>query len=134
MIIYLIQKNDLRTIALVEQDIQSQLGHADSTEQVTIEDYQPEKIKIVTTSNQNSLLVLTDNYFPGWKAYIDGKETTIYRANYTFRGIVVPLGTHTVQFRYEPVSIKIALTLCAFGSGILLVILFGKLKKVKSDR
>jgi len=49
-------------------------------------------------------LVLTDTYYPGWNAYLDGKRVPLVRANYLFRAISAPAGAHRVLFRYEPVS------------------------------
>ena len=43
-------------------------------------------------------------YDVGWKAYIDGMKTKIYRTNHDFRGIVVPKGKHEVEFIYKPES------------------------------
>jgi hypothetical protein len=82
--------------------------------------YTANKINIVTENPQNALLYLSDNYYPGWKAYIDGKETEIYRANYTFRTVVSPSGKHLVEFVYEPQSWKIGLTLTIMGLCILI--------------
>jgi uncharacterized membrane protein YfhO len=49
------------------------------------------------------LLFLSETYYPvGWKAFIDGKETTIYRLNYLFRGVVIPFGQHKLEMRFEP--------------------------------
>lgn len=47
-------------------------------------------------------LVLTDTYYPGWKAAIDGKQVEILAANIAQRAIVVPPGTHEITFSYEP--------------------------------
>lgn len=66
-------------------------------------------LSIETSTNKDSLLVLTDNYYPGWKAFIDGQETKIYRANYTFRAIVLPKGNHMIEFIYSPESLKIGI-------------------------
>ena len=52
-------------------------------------------------------LVLTDSFYPGWNAYLDGKPVPIYRANYMFRGIDAPAGNHAVVFKYEPASFMI---------------------------
>jgi hypothetical protein len=54
-------------------------------------------------------LVLADNYYPGWKAYVDGQETRVNRAEKIFRSIEVPAGTHKIIFRYEPVPFRIGL-------------------------
>lgn len=55
------------------------------------------------TATGNNLLFISETYYPvGWKASIDGAETTIYRLNYLFRGVVVPPGRHKVEMRFEP--------------------------------
>ena len=51
-----------------------------------------------------SLLYLADTFYPGWKAYVDGIKTKIYRANYNFRAVPLPPGEHQVEFRYQPLS------------------------------
>ncbi len=47
-------------------------------------------------------LVLTDQYYPGWHAYADGKEAPIVRANYLFRAVPIQKGVRKIEFRYEP--------------------------------
>jgi len=85
-----------------------------------ISDYQPNKISINTQSKTNQWLLLTDSYYPGWKAYIDGKLTKILRANFTFRAIPVPAGNHTIIFSYRPDSFKYGLIISTITlSGIL---------------
>ncbi len=71
--------------------------------------YTPNKVKIKTDSKGNSLLFLSDSYYEGWNAYLDGKKTKIYRADYTFRAVYVPKGIHEVIFKYEPLSFKLGL-------------------------
>jgi len=62
-------------------------------------------VQVKTRTDQDSYLVVLDGYYPGWKAFIDGAETKIYRTNYDFRGILLPAGDHTVDFLYQPSSI-----------------------------
>jgi uncharacterized membrane protein YfhO len=62
------------------------------------------------------MLVVLDNYFPAWKAFVDGREVPVHRANHTFRAIAVPAGDHTVTFRYDPAELRT-------GAGISLVVL-----------
>jgi hypothetical protein len=50
----------------------------------------------------NGFLVLLDSYYPGWQAYVDGREAEILRGNYAFRAVEVPMGSHEVEFRYRP--------------------------------
>jgi uncharacterized membrane protein YfhO len=53
------------------------------------------------------LVVLTDTYYPGWKAYLDGKKVDIKLTDHAFRGIVVPAGTHEIVYKYDPASFKL---------------------------
>ena len=72
-------------------------------------DYNGPKIK--TNANRASILFLSDSYYPGWKAYVDGKETTILKANYRFRAVLVPAGNHEVSFSYEPFWFKVGMVI-----------------------
>ena len=67
---------------------------------------------------ENGLLVLSDTYYPGWKAFVDGKRTKIYRADYTFRAIPLNAGTHRLEFVYDPMSFKL-------GAGVTLLGILG---------
>lgn len=58
-----------------------------------------------------SLLVLTDHFYPGWLARIDGKYVPIFRANGIVRGVFVPAGKHLVEYTYQPQSLRIALAI-----------------------
>ncbi len=84
--------------------------------------YEPEQIRIQSTSNSNSILFLSDNYYPGWQAYIDGRETKIYRADYTFRAVILPPGTHLVIFRFKPVTFYLGLKISIFSVSLFFLI------------
>ncbi len=73
---------------------------------VEIKNYQDQAVSLETLASGDGFLFLSDNYYPGWKAYLDGKETKIYRADYAFRAVQVPEGSHKVIFKYEPESFK----------------------------
>jgi hypothetical protein len=74
-----------------------------------------ERVEITTNSREPSFLVLSDAFYPGWKASIDGQETKIYLANYALRGIAVPAGGHTVVFSYEPRSVRDGMLILALA-------------------
>lgn len=94
---------------------------------VEIISYQPNKIEIAVDSKSNSLLFLADNFDKGWKASVDGKNVSIFRADYTFRAVPVDKGKHAVKFVYEPWSFKLGVYLAIGGLiGILLMILISK--------
>ncbi len=70
--------------------------------EATIIAYEPERVVISVEGDQDSLLMLTDAQYPGWKATIDGRPTTIYEADILFRGVLIPAGEHRVEFTFEP--------------------------------
>jgi len=65
------------------------------------------KLHFQVRAAENVLLVLTDTYYPGWKAFVNGRETKIYRADYNFRAIPLITGTYQVEFVYDPFSFKL---------------------------
>jgi len=65
------------------------------------------RLVLQATAEENSLLVLSDTYYPGWKAFVDGEKTKILRADYTFRAIPLDAGPHRVEFVYDPLSFKL---------------------------
>lgn len=77
--------------------------------------YKADKIIIQTQAKTNMLLFLSDSYYPGWKAYMDGKEVPILRADYSFRAVTVPNGKHVVTFVYKPLSFALGLIGAIFG-------------------
>jgi hypothetical protein len=90
--------------------------------------YGAEKVVIDASASKPSLVVLTDEFFPGWTATVDGHPATIQRVDYLLRGVQIGPGHHTIVFRYQPTSWTIgwiisALTaLCLLGA-VLSVIL-----------
>lgn len=65
---------------------------------VQIKAYTPNEVTLLTRNSGNGFLVLTDVYYPSWRATIDGKSTEIYETDYAFRGVFVPKGEHTIVF------------------------------------
>ena len=69
-----------------------------------ITSYENNRISLDVKTSQDGLLVLSEIYYPGWKAYIDNHEATVLRADYNLRSVVVKSGVHKVVFSFEPVS------------------------------
>ena len=88
-----------------------------------IVDYESDRVTVEANAKRRALLVLTDVHFPGWKAELDGEEVPIERVDYLLRGVRVPAGAHTVEFRYEPMSWRIGW----ITSLVALVVLLGLL-------
>ena len=75
--------------------------------------YENELVTIATSADNEAILVLADSYYPGWKAFVDGREEVIRRANLFFRAVPLSGGNHTVEFRYEPRSFTFGLVISA---------------------
>ncbi len=69
-------------------------------------EYEDCYIKIKATTRHNGFIKIPDSFYPGWKAFIDGKETDIFQTDLIFRGIKVPSGEHIIEFRYLSQSLR----------------------------
>jgi hypothetical protein len=82
---------------------------------VAVIDEQPNRIEMSVNSPQAGWLVLSDQWYPGWKVEVDGQPTPIFRANYLFRAVSVPAGAHTLVWRYSPASLWVGLMVSAIA-------------------
>ncbi len=73
--------------------------------------YSPHQVTVSCNAERRGWLVLTDTFFPGWRATVDGKHALIRPANYAFRAVAVPAGASTVEFTYDPASYRVGLFL-----------------------
>jgi hypothetical protein len=93
--------------------------------QVKIRDYTSQRVSLDATVNKAGILVLADSYYPGWRAYVNGEERVILRANLFFRAVHLPAGSHRIEFRYEPVSFRVGLVISLLSFvALLLAILY----------
>lgn len=110
---------------LIEGDLPSTIEKQLSTgsqgfSQVQVTDRGANTITIQATTDQPGFLVVSEQYFPGWKVYVDGDESQIYKANGTMRAVFLEEGTHKVEFRYRPMSFILGTVLS--GSTLLVLI------------
>jgi len=73
---------------------------------VVIRRYAPERIELDVSTRSSAYLVLTDSYYPGWRAWVDGQPAPILRADLLFRAVQVPAGEHHVRFAFQPSSLR----------------------------
>lgn len=113
---------DPRQLAVVEsqpplQLAQPGLAYIAGVGDVLLTRYEGEQIDLSVTNPENALLVLGEKYYQGWKASVDGVPTDIHRVNHILRGVYLTPGTHTVEFRFDPLPFKIGkyLTLASFA-------------------
>ncbi len=101
--------------------------------QTEITNYSANKIDIKVNTDKNGLLWLSDIYYPAWKAYVDGKKTKIFSADFSFRAIEVPKGEHKVTFAYSSSKFTLGMILTLitiFASVGYLVVFYLKRNKV----
>ena len=73
---------------------------------VKISRYEPNQIELQTRNARPGFLVLSEIYFRGWEAWVDGKRTPVERVNHALRGIGVPAGDHRVDFVFRPPAVR----------------------------
>jgi hypothetical protein len=96
--------------------------------------YRPNTFAIQSRTDNDAFLYITDSFYPGWNAYIDGKKTDIYRANLTFRAIKLPKGNHTIVFDYRPISFYIGAALTVLGCVISIFLFLKHTRRGKGYR
>lgn len=127
--------------AVIDKREQSKLGAApqyDSSATIRLVENVNDYIKYESKSATPQFAVFSEIYYPyGWKASIDGKEVPIARVNYALRGVSIPAGSHTIEFRFEPQVVKtgdlISLIIGVISWLILVAGLFFELKKVNKQ-
>ena len=99
----------------------------DSTSTIQLTSYKPNHLKYISNNSKNGFAVFSEMYYKdGWKATIDGKEARIHNVNYVLRGLKVPAGKHTIEFKFEPQVVKTGSTIALISSiGMLLLIVAG---------
>ncbi|HKG24922.1 MAG TPA: YfhO family protein, partial [Thermomicrobiales bacterium] len=117
---------DPRTTALLEREPPPLSEPEDaSTDAATITHYEADTIRLDAWTDADGLLVLGEVYDEGWRAYVDGKRVPIYVADHALRAVPLAAGSHVVELRYEPPSLRLGLALTGTGIvvGVVLVIL-----------
>jgi hypothetical protein len=97
--------------------------------EATILEWRASTVTISTDSPTEAVLVLLDNYYPGWHASVNGRQAEVFPAYYAFRAVRVPAGKSTVEIYYEPMSFKIGMAISIItllGSVLAALIVLGR--------
>jgi hypothetical protein len=89
-------------------------------DRVQIVEYSARQVKVDVETSSPGFLILGDTFFPGWKAFVDGKEVPVYRADYLLKAVAVEKGNHRVVFVYQPLSFRMGLVLTIISGVIIL--------------
>lgn len=106
---------DPRTTAFLEAPAPAGLG---GTGTVRCVRYGLHEVELDVRSDGPAMLVLTDNWYPGWRASVQGEDRPIARSHLTFRAVPVPAGASRVVFRYRPWSVRLGFALAVLGLGL----------------
>ncbi len=126
---------DSKNVAVIDQNFKLPIGlkmlpiknmsfQKDFTATIQLSTYKPNHLKYTSNNSNEGFAVFSEMYYQnGWIAMIDGKEAPIYRVNYVLRGLKVPAGKHTIEFKFEPEVVKTGSTIALISSiGMLLLI------------
>lgn len=115
---------NLRHEAVADASFRDVLGESrrqDSTSVVTITSYDAIRLTYDVASADGGVVVFSENYYPGWKATVDGTEVPVGRVNYIFRAISVGPGKHKVELTFNPRSVEVTETI-AYAAYIVLAL------------
>jgi hypothetical protein len=100
----------------------------DSTSIIKVIENKPNYLKYEAESATTNVGVFSEIYYPkGWIAFIDGKETEIFRVNYILRALQIPQGKHTIEFKFEPKPYMIGNKITLASSWIAFLFLLGSI-------
>ena len=108
------------------QLLESKSFVVDSTAFIKLIDYKPNYLKYRSYNSNDGFAVFSEMYYEnGWVSLIDGKEVPHYRVDYTLRGIEIPKGEHTIEFKFDPQVIKTGSHIALASSIVLVLLIFG---------
>ena len=117
---------DFREFVVLEERPTEQMAQENvpsSASHVEITHYQTRTITMKAAMATDGLIVLSEKYYAGWKAFIDGQPAKIYKANYTLQAIAAPKGEHDIVFRFEPTQARLGLWLTTITTLLLIAFL-----------
>lgn len=125
-----IEKHELNQVAIVHREFEALLSGLPESEnqQGTIElsFYQPNRLLYNAQLESESFVVFSQIWYTaGWKAYVNGKEQPLIRANYLLRGLRVPAGKSEIEMRFEPKVWKTGQAVSLASSSLLIVLVIG---------
>lgn len=95
---------------------------------------EPESVVIEAELAAPGLVVLSDSYYPGWRASVDGRPAEIHATNRLFRGVAAPAGRHEIRFDYRPASVRLGIAASAAGAlGLAALLWIGRSPRQRGD-
>ncbi|AOW21930.1 YfhO family protein [Urechidicola croceus] len=118
-----------KNTAILRQEYATNLKNTyeiDTTANIKLKTYKSNELIYESNSSSTQFAVFSEIYYKnGWNAYIDGELTNIYPVNYVLRGLEIPKGKHTIEFKFEPTVIQKGNTYTLISYALLLLIPIG---------
>jgi Bacterial membrane protein YfhO len=105
--------------AVVEGTVEFQSGTGTPHGSVRVIEYEPRRVTLELESAVQAFLVTSETYYPGWRAFVDGRERPLVLTNVAFRGMPVEAGRHRIEMRFEPAILWRGAVLSAAGWALL---------------
>jgi len=90
-----------RNTVVIEKEIKGSLDNSIAYRKASIVSYTPNKIVVKADFQKPGFLALSETFYPGWKAFVNGKETELLRANHALRAVYLEKGEHTIEFVFS---------------------------------
>ncbi|CAN5574984.1 YfhO family protein [soil metagenome] len=121
--------------AFLESEINKPIEKPDSSSSIKLLKADIHSYEYDVNTSGNNLMVMSDIYYPaGWKAFIDGAETEIYKTDYLFRSIIVPKGKHKIEVKFEPKTYYTGKTISLTANIFVILLLIGGIGGVVISR
>ena len=118
----------IKSTALIETKLEQPINKSYAGDSIWLVKNDHDRVYYQSTSNTSRFAVFSEVYYnKGWKAYIDGKESSIYKTNYVLRGLIIPAGKHEIKFEFKPDAYSKGVPVAMAASGIIWLLLLGNI-------
>lgn len=122
-----LDSTDLKDIVVISDKFKSlirEMPNYDSTAFIRVDKRENDKITYNFSAARPQFAVLSEIYYSaGWKAFIDGQKTDYFKVDYALRGLYVPAGKHSIEFRFDPSSVSTGRTITIWSSILIYLVI-----------
>jgi hypothetical protein len=122
---------DYQKTALVETDLGSMERQTPLKYEISDQIFTDSSVKAKVKTSRDSILVSTVNYYPGWKAKIDGQNRKVFPVDVLNLGLLIPEGVHSIELYFDPLSYRAGYIISLAGYTLLFLNLFFILRRHK---
>ncbi|MET3047232.1 YfhO family protein [Flavobacterium covae] len=122
----------LNTVSEKSQQLKETKTISNENAKITLQSYKSNDLKYESINPKNGFAVFSEIYYgKGWNAYIDGKLVDHYRVDYILRGLPIPAGKHSIEFKFEPQVVKIGSIIALISFILMIGLIIGGIYLIK---